>query len=341
MQNYNTEYKDYSKHVVVMISTDQLIFNENSAVRLRMKEYAKQYKELHIIIFSRRKLPQQKISDNCIVYSTNSHIRWNYVSDACRIGKRIVKDTLKVDPLLVTCQDPFETALVGKCLANLKRSSELLIQIHTDLYSPYFAKISILNRIRLFIAHFTIPHAQVIRVVSNRIADSLVKRGVDSNKIIVKPIDTQIDTTQASFNLRQKYSQFNKIIILVSRLESEKNIKMAIDAFALVQKEKPQAGLVIVGSGREMGSLKSQAKKLGMENSVVFEGWQTDLLPYYKGSDILLVTSWYEGYGMVFKEAQAFGLKIVSTDVGIAKEVGATIVAWDKLDIARGIIQNI
>ncbi len=341
MQNYNTEYKDYSKHIVVMISTDQLIFNENSAVRLRMKEYAKQYKELHIIIFSRRKIPQQKISDNCIVYSTNSLLRWNYVSDACRIGKRIVKDTLKVDPLLVTCQDPFETALVGKCLANLKRSSELMIQIHTDLYSPYFARISVLNRIRLFIAHFTIPHAQVIRVVSKRIADSLIKRGVDFNRIVVKPIDTQINTTQSSFDLRQKYSQFSKIILMVSRLESEKNIQMAIDAFAIVKKEIPQAGLVIVGSGREMNYLKRQVMKLRLETSVIFEGWQTNLSPYYMGSDIMLVTSWYEGYGVVFKEAQAVGLKIVSTDVGIARDIDAIIVTWDKSDIARGILKNI
>lgn len=63
---------------------------------------------------------------------------------------------------------------------------------------------------------------------------------------------------------------------------------------------------------------------------MVFEGFQSDLIPYYKGCDIFLVTSWYEGYGMVFKEAQAAGCRIVSTDVGIAREVGAEIVGWEE-----------
>jgi glycosyltransferase involved in cell wall biosynthesis len=79
--------------------------------------------------------------------------------------------------------------------------------------------------------------------------------------------------------------------------------------------------------------------RLNLSEKVLFEGWKTDTVSYYKGSDALLVTSWYEGYGMVFKEAEAAGLKIVSTDVGIAKEIGARIVDWSPEKIAEGIIE--
>lgn len=350
MKKYNTEYKDYSDRVAIMVSTDRLIFNEKSAVHARMVEHAKLYKELHIIVFSTKRFESIEISENCDAHATNSLIRWNYVKDGVRIGKKIIKGIANAQPILITCQDPFETALVGKSLSQIRKDVELLLQIHTDLFSPYFTDKRIgwthalLNKIRLFISQFTLPHAQVIRVVSEKIADSLVQKGIDSNKIIVKPIDTNVDyikDTAPSFSLREKFPHYSKIILMVSRLESEKNIEMAIQAMKIVCAQIPSAGLVIVGSGSKMYSLKKLAYRLKIEPSTAFLGWQTDLIPYYEGCDMLLVTSWYEGYGMVLKEAQSAGCKIVSTDVGIAREVGAEIVEHTPESIANGIIKKL
>ncbi len=342
MENYNTDYKDYSDYIAVMISTDRGIFNERSAVRARMAEYAKKYKELHIVIFSKQKHDPQEISDNCYAYSTNSFLKILYLPDAYFLGKRIIKLVNNDDKLLITCQDPFETGLVGKMLLGLNKNSELLLQIHTDLFSPYFSLHTYLNKIRLLISKFTLPKAHTIRVVSRKIADSLVSNGIDKNKIIVKPIDIDVELFKnglARFSLRGKYKQFTKIILMVSRLESEKNIDGAIRAFAIAKQELPDLGIVIVGSGREMDNLKKLAYDLGVLDSVIFEGWQNDLVSYYRGADVLLVTSWYEGYGVVFKEAQAAKCRIISTDVGIAKDVGAVITAWDERDIADKIIK--
>jgi glycosyltransferase involved in cell wall biosynthesis len=347
MENYKTEHKDYSKYAVIMISTDQHIFDNDSSVRARMVGYSKLYKELHIIIFSSKQLDPIKISDNLTIYSTKSFIRINYVSDAQKIGKKIIKKIDKESQLLVSCQNPFETGLVGKCLANLRIDSELLLQIHTDLYSPYFcsSKIgllhSILNRINLFISNFTLQHAQVIQVVSRKIADSLVQRGVDIDKIIVKPISVDFDyikSTQPSFNLKQKYPQFKKIVLVVSRLESEKNISLAIESMKIVNESISDVGLIVVGSGSKLITLEKQAQKLKIGHLVDFVGWKKDTIPYYKGCDVFLMTSWYEGYGMVLKEAEAAGCKIVSTDVGIAREVGASLVDWEARNIAKALV---
>ncbi len=350
MERYNTEYKTYINYIAVMVSTDRLVLNEKSSVRARMLEYSKLYKELHIIVFSTKNYEPISIADNCTIYSTNSIVRLNYVSDACKIGKKILKKVDKDELVLVSCQDVFETALVGKCLANLKKYSELLLQIHTDLYSPYFISPKIgyinalINRIRLFISRFTIPHAQVIRVVSNRIADSLVSRKIDKDRIIVKPIDVNVEyikTTTPSFDLKQKYPQFKKIILMASRIEDEKNIELGIKAMEIVKAQISDIGLVIVGSGKRLESLKRLSYKLKLEDIMVFEGWQTDLVPYYKGCDVFLNTSFYEGYGMVFKEAQAAGCKIVSTDVGIAREAGASIADFSVKSVANEILKNI
>jgi len=341
MKNYNSEYKDYSKYIAIMISTDRSIFNEKSAVRARMIEYSKLYKELHIIIFSTKKYELIEISENCNVYSTNSLSRFLYTFNAYKIGKGIMREIDNSDNVLITCQDPFETGFVGKRLIKLNKKAELLLQIHTDLFSPYFIKYSFLNKIRLYISKITLPYANTIRVVSNKIADSLIKNGIDENKIIVKPIDINADLIKngiPSFNLHEKFSKFNKIILMVSRLEFEKNIEMALKAMKIVLQQFPDSGLIIVGSGGEMYNLKKLAYNLKIEASIVFVGWQTDLIPYYKGCDLFLNTSFYEGYGMTLKEAQIAECKIVSTDVGIAREIGAKIVDWDEGDIARGVI---
>ena len=343
MENYKTTYKDYTKSVAIMVSTDRQIFLEKSAVRARMVEYSKLYKELHIIIFSSKRFESKEISSNCTIYSTNSFVSWNYVSDGCRVGNKILKSIDKDESILVTCQDPFETALVGKYISNMRRNSELLLQIHTDLFSPYFTsknigiKNAIFNKIRLFISKFTLPHAQVIRVVSRKIADSLVKKGIDQDKIIIKPIEVNTDyirDTQPSFNLKQRFPHYKKIILLVSRLESEKNVSMALQSMKILNSKIPDIGLVILGSGSEMPRLKKQAYRLKIEASVAFMGWQTDLIPYYKGCDVFLNISWFEGYGMTLVEAKSAGCKIVSTDVGIARETGAIIVDWKAEDIA-------
>lgn len=342
--NFKTDYDDYHNYVAIMISTDRQIFNDRSAVRNRMIEQAKKYKELHIIIFSTKIFSSEKISENCTIYSTNSFSRMSYVSSAYKIANKIVKKTNKSVPLLVTCQDPFETSLVGKKVANLRNNSILLLQIHTDLFSPFFAKYSILNRIRLFISKFTLPHADRIRVVSYKMANDLLGRGYGSDKIIVKPIEVDVNhikTSTPSFALKEKFPQFKKIVLMVCRLEKEKNVGLALNAWKMVIEKKSDAGLVIVGSGRELSNLKKLAYRLKIQDSVIFEGWQTDLVSYYKGSDLFLNTSLYEGYGMVFKEAEAAGCKIVSTDVGIAGEVGAIIVDWDASSVAEKIKENL
>ena len=131
---------------------------------------------------------------------------------------------------------------------------------------------------------------------------------------------------------------------MISRLEKEKNIKMAIKAFSQVLEKYPNIGLIIVGEGKERTSLVELTEKLNIKKSIIFENWQSDqeiLISYYKTCDIFLNTSWYEGYGMTLKEAQMAGCKIISTDVGIAREVGAEVVGFGEGEIADTIICNI
>lgn len=322
-----------------MISNDRKIFDKGSAVALRQIEYAKKYEEVHIVIFAKKDFEETILGSNIWVYPTHSSSKWKYIFDALKLGRFIVSRRGITN---VTCQDPFETGLVGALIKN-RHQVELELQVHTDIGSPYFQKFNRLNRIRTLISKYTLTKADSVRVVSTRIKN-YVQKFIDPSKIEVRPIavDTEkIKNAPINVDLHKKYPQFKKIVLIASRLEPEKNISLAIEAFKMVLEKDPQVGLIIVGSGSEEEKLKKLVTNFRIDKSVIFEGWQNDLISYYKTNDCFLVTSWYEGYGMTLIEAQAAGCQVVSTDVGVASEIGAKIVEYNVQSVANGIIETL
>lgn len=313
-----------------MISTDRNMFMEGTEVRERMVKYGRLAEELHIIVFSKSSsdLSEQKISENTWIYPTNSFDRLFYVWNAVSIGKKIISKRyqLSVKSWLVTAQDPFETGLAGYRIAKHFKIG-LQLQVHTDFLNPHFLHESSLNRTRVKLASFLIPKAQCIRVVSHTIKDLILERfpRVNPKAITVLPVFVDLEKikiTDPSLNLHAKYPQFNFIVLMVARLEHEKNIPLAIQALKNILPRHPKTGLVIVGEGGEKIRLKKLAQsEKTLENNVVFEGWRQNLPSYYKTADMLLVTSNYEGFGRMFIEAASVGCPIVTTDVGIAREL--------------------
>ena len=315
-----------------MLSTDRKIFEPTSEVHKRMLGYAEDFEELFIIILG---VNMELKVEGKLKYLGLTRFRaifWRPID--------------KFD--LVTSQDPFETGLVAQRLAKLT-GAQLKLQIHTDLFNPYFKKQSLLNRVRVLIARFLLPRADKIRVVSQRIADSLLPISyklkatpevrpifVDVEKIKNAPIKT---------DLHKKYPQFEKIILMASRLTWEKNIGLAIEAMRdanmrmHANNTNRKILLLIVGSGPEEGSLKCKVESLKLVEQIKFEPWSNDLPSYYKTADLFLLTSYYEGYGMTLVEANVAGCKIVSTDVGVAREAKAVIAKLNSVDLSNKIIE--
>lgn len=315
---------------VVMISTDRNIFREGSDAYVRMREYASLTESLHIIVFTKRteNLRRMDIAPNCSAYPTNSFSRWTYVFSAYFLARRVF---LPATPSihLITTQDPFETGLAGFFIARMLHRP-LHLQVHTDLFAKAFLQGSVLNRIRVTLAKLLFRSKADIRVVSNRIKTSMyreIKFPFNwSPRIKVLPVfvDTEnFINTPPAFDLHEQYPGFDLLMLMVARLEKEKNVFRAIRLVKDITKKKPGLliGLVIVGSGSQEKMLQKYTERAGLEERVFFCGWQNDLVSYYKTADILLVTSQYEGYGRMFVEAAASGCPVVSVDVGVADEM--------------------
>lgn len=307
---------------VLMISTDWRIAVLGSHEHVRMSRYATVAEELHIIVFTLKEQQlQESMSGNLYIYPTNSSSKWSYGLDAIAISSRLKKRGITV----VTAQDPFETGLAAYRIARKLRAG-LQLQMHTDWMSPFYAAESFKNRLRVKIANYLVPKASGIRVVSRRLAYNLVQKFKLKNDPIVLPIHLEIPISMLSERrdiLHQKYPRFATIIVMMCRLEVEKNAFMAINAFKNIIGLYSGAGLIIVGDGSSRPSLEKAVIASQLENNVIFEGWQDfeKVMLYFLSADLFINTSNYEGYGRTLIEAAAAGCPIVTTDVGVVGEV--------------------
>lgn len=306
---------------VIMISTDRKMFESNSAVVNRMIGYGKVLGDLQIIVLAGRQ-EMQKLSDEVTVHSTNSWSRFMSFPDAIRL---ILKLNRQKRADWISAQDPFETGLVA-WIANIFIKTKLQFQLHTDVFSPFFAKSNFLNQCRVVLAKFLLPKANRIRVVSQKIFRSLLggKLNLSPEKITVLPVfidPEEFSGREVAINLKEKYPEFDQIVLMASRFEPEKDFITALSAFKQVVSKRSKTGLLIVGEGSEKKKIESLIENLGLKNNVVIEPWAKDLFSYFKTADVYLLTSLFEGYGRTLVEASLVGIPFVSTDVGCAQEL--------------------
>lgn len=313
---------------ILSIGTDRKIFEKDSAVRARVLEYGGLFDELHIIVFSlcSLNLKKEQIAPNVWIYPTSSSSRLFYIKDAVRLTMSVWSENkMTVDNTVITCQDPFETGEVGRRIKKMF-GVPLHIQIHTDLYSPYFKKESLKNRLRILISQKVLAKADAVRVVSKKIADSVVSKKVSRVIPEVLPIFVDVgkienEAVSEDMDLKKKYPQFKFTILMASRLTKEKNIFLAFHALKKILTKYPAVGLVVVGSGPMESGLKDFVAREGLTHNVIFESWQENMFSYYKTANIFWVTSNYEGYGMTIVEAVSAHCPTISTDVGVASDI--------------------
>ena len=96
-----------------------------------------------------------------------------------------------------------------------------------------------------------------------------------------------------------------KIVLHVALFNKSKRQDLLLDIWHIVEKQRPDWTLKIVGDGAEHDKLLSKKELLKLEH-VDFEGFQ-DPQPYYDEASIFCLTSAFESFGLVLVEAMAFG----------------------------------
>jgi len=155
-----------------------------------------------------------------------------------------------------------------------------------------------------------------------------VEFGVEESKISVIPAGINLGLYD---KVPCKKSP-NKRILFVGRISRDRNLEQILYAFKEVVKEVKDSELVIIGDEVKrsfasyrgyMLELKNLANDLHIHDYVKFVGpiYGEDLIKVYKSSHVFVYTSKYENFGQTILEAAASRLPIISTPVGVARDI--------------------
>ncbi|MDN7225795.1 N-acetyl-alpha-D-glucosaminyl L-malate synthase BshA [Planococcus sp. N064] len=171
---------------------------------------------------------------------------------------------------------------------------------------------------------YGIEKSDVVTAVSNSLRDQTYDM-INPDKTI-QTIYNFVDEREYKAadpgNLKQDLGidENDKVLIHVSNFRNVKRVPDIIETFHRVQKQVPSK-LLLVGDGPEMGRTVQQVKELGLEQHVLFLGKRDNLSELYNISDIKLLMSEKEAFGLVLLEAMACGVPCIGTNIGGIPEI--------------------
>lgn len=119
-----------------------------------------------------------------------------------------------------------------------------------------------------------------------------------------------------------------EVLVVIGQIAPWKRQADAVEAFARLAQERPNAVLWIVGEAkfrqeneRYLQQLQERVRELRLEQQVIFTGFREDVLEICCGADLLLLCSDQEPFGRVLIEAMSQGTPVIGTRAGGVPEI--------------------
>lgn len=150
-------------------------------------------------------------------------------------------------------------------------------------------------------------------VISPSTRDDLVKRGIPSDQIEVVLCGLDHDR----YRRIEEVSRYDApTIVHFGRVRKYKAIDVIIKAFGRIRERLPEARLIVIGDGPELGNLKSLAGSLGLAEAVDFTGRveTEEMVNILNRCHLFMNASPKEGWGLTVLEANACGVPVVGSN---------------------------
>lgn len=243
---------------------------------------------------------------------------------------------------------PYELALSSKLVDMVKLHNLDLLHVHYAIphaYAGYMAK-KMLQSEGIFIPMVTTLHGTDITLVGNHpFYKPAVTFSINESDVVTSVSQSLKDDTLRLFDITNEIdvvpnfidlSKFNhtftdcqremmakedeRIITHISNLRPVKRITDIIEIFDRIQKEIP-AKLLIVGDGPEKKRAEELCVSKGIEDKVIFFGNSSEINKILCFSDLFLLPSEKESFGLAALEAMASGVPVISSNTGGLPEV--------------------
>jgi glycogen(starch) synthase len=257
----------------------------------------------------------------------NAFVRWVAAMnrDLARLGEQL-RQTHEFD--LVHSHD----WLVAEAASRVARAAVLpwLVTIHATEYGRHQGWVQKYPQSYIHAAEREMARAADRVITCSRYMRSHVATvfGVPRHRITAMQNGIDVDDLEPVVDdlpaLRAQYAKPDQqLVLLVGRLVYEKGFHLALDALAPVIEQRGNVRFVVAGTGTAEVELRTQSRRLGLQRKGVFLGWVGDdmLHSLYRVSDLCIVPSIYEPFGIVALEAMASGCLCVVADTGGLREV--------------------
>ncbi|CCG53380.1 Glycosyl transferase, group 1 family protein [Flavobacterium indicum GPTSA100-9 = DSM 17447] len=245
---------------------------------------------------------------------------------------------------------PYELALSSKLVDMVKLHKIDVLHVHYAIphaYAGYMAK-KMLEDEGIFIPMITTLHGTDITLVGNHpFYKTAVTFSINQSDFVTSVSNSLREDTYRLFDVKKDIyvipnfieideekhilkgqrcqrsvlaSNNEKIITHISNFRKVKRIPDVVKTFYNIQKEIPSK-LMMVGEGPEKIIAEKMCDELGISDKVIFFGNSNDIDQILKYSDLFLLPSETESFGLAALEAMAFGVPVISSNSGGIPEV--------------------
>jgi len=209
------------------------------------------------------------------------------------------------------------------CAILAKQMAKRDVKIITTLHGTDITVLGIDSSLKQMIK-FGIEQSDKVTAVS----ESLVQQTQDQLstdkpiEVIYNFVDEREYYQKPSYSLREDYciKEEEKVVIHISNFRKVKRVPEVVHAFSKIAAEVP-AKLLLVGDGPEYSDVHQLVKDLNLEGQVLFLGKQENVSDLLSISDLKLLLSEKESFGLVLLEAMACGVPCIGSNIGGIPEV--------------------
>lgn len=171
---------------------------------------------------------------------------------------------------------------------------------------------------------YGIEKSDVVTAVSTSLRDQTYKLIEPDKDIqtIYNFVDERVYYEKDASQLKKELGigEDEKVIVHVSNFRRVKRVGDVIEAFRRIE-SKVKSKLLLVGDGPEMSRMIQLVRENGLEEHVLFLGQRDNLSEIYNMSDLKLLLSEKEAFGLVLLEAMACGVPCIGANIGGMPEI--------------------
>lgn len=157
----------------------------------------------------------------------------------------------------------------------------------------------------------------------------ILNNAIDTNKIYYSEEIRKIKREE--LNIKENF-----VVGHIGRFSVQKNHNFLIDIFYEIQKQKPNAILLLIGVGELQADIRKKVKDMRLDNKVIFLNIRRDISELLNAMDVFVLPSFFEGLPVVGVEAQATGLQVFTT-TGVTRELPLKNISYYySLDMSAG-----